>query len=96
MKHIENVQKRALKIIVNERISDYNDLLKKAKTCTIETRWKRQLVTEVYKDAHGLTHSYISDMFQEKNLLTGTLTHRSIAGLGTSEVGIRMWRAITT
>ncbi len=25
-----------------------------------------------------------------------TLAHRSIAGLGMSEVGIRMWRAITT
>ncbi len=64
----ENVQKRALRIIFNSRISDYNDLLKKANTCTIETRWKRQLVTEVYKAVNGLTPSYISDMFHEKTV----------------------------
>ncbi len=36
---IENVQQRALRIVFNDRISDYSDLLKKANT--IETRWKR-------------------------------------------------------
>ncbi len=30
------------------------------------------------------------------SVVAETLAHRSIAGLGTSEVGIRMWRAITT
>ncbi len=41
-------------IIFNDRISDYSDLLKKANTCTIGTRWTRQLVTEIYK-AVGLS-----------------------------------------
>ncbi len=67
MKRIENVQKIALRIVFNDRISDYSDLLKKANTCTIETRWKRQLITEVYKAINGLTPSYILAMFQEKN-----------------------------
>ncbi len=43
-------------------------LLKKTNTCTIETRWKRQLVTEVYKAVNGLTPSYISDIFQDKTV----------------------------
>ncbi len=68
MKCIENVQKRALRIVFNDRISDYSDLLKKANTCMIETRWKRQLVTEVYKAVNALTPSYISDTFQEKTV----------------------------
>ncbi len=68
MKCIENVQKRLIQIVFNDRISDYSDLLKKANTCTIETRWKRQLVTEVYKALNGLTPSYISDIFQEKTV----------------------------
>ncbi len=38
MKRIENVQKRALQIVFNDRISDYSDLLKKANTCTIKTK----------------------------------------------------------
>ncbi len=29
-------------------------------------------------------------------MVAETLAHRSIVGLGTSEVGIKMWRAITT
>ncbi len=65
--------KKALQIVFNDRISDYSDLLKKANTCTIETRWKRQLVTEVYKAVNGLTPSYISDMFQEKTVLNYNL-----------------------
>ncbi len=61
-------KKNALRIVFNDRISDYSDLLNKANTCTIETRWKRQLITEVYKAVNGLTPSYISDMFQEKTV----------------------------
>ncbi len=47
MKRFENVQKRALRIVYNDRTSDYSELLNSAKICTIETRWKRQFVTEV-------------------------------------------------
>ncbi len=68
MKRIENLQKHALRIVYNDRISDYSELLNEAKICTIETRWKRQLVTEVYKVMNNLTPSYILYMFKEKNL----------------------------
>ncbi len=69
MKRIENVQKHALRIVDNDRTVDYSELLNRAKICTIETGWKRQLVTEVYKAMNNLTPSYISDMFKEKNLI---------------------------
>ncbi len=65
---IENVHKHAPGIVYNDRTSDYSELLNRAKICTIETRWKRQLVTEVYKAMNNLTPSYISDIFKEKNL----------------------------
>ncbi len=68
MKWIENVQKRALRIVYNDRTSDYSELLNRTKICTIKTRWKRQLVTEVYKAMNNLTPSYISDMFKENTL----------------------------
>ncbi len=57
MKHIGNVQNRALRIVFHYRISDYSDLLKKANT--VYLRWKRQLITEVFKAVNGLTPSYI-------------------------------------
>ncbi len=49
MKNIENVQKQALRMVFNDYSSGYQELLKRAKTYTLEIRWKRQLVTEVYK-----------------------------------------------
>ncbi len=41
-------------------------LLKWAKTCTLEIRWKRQLVTEVYKATHYITPPYITSLFPPK------------------------------
>ncbi len=67
-KRIENVQKSALRLVFNDRTSDYSELLNRTKICTIETRWKRQLVTEAYKAMNKLIPSYISDLFKEKNL----------------------------
>ncbi len=32
----------------------------------LETRWKRHLVTEVYKATHNLTPSYITSLFPSK------------------------------
>ncbi len=66
MKHIVNVQKRALRIVFNDYSSSYQELLKQAKTCTLEIRWKRQLVNEVYKAIHNLTPPYITSLFSLK------------------------------
>ncbi len=81
MKQIENVQKQALRIVYNDRTSDYSELLNRAEICTIETRWKRQLVTEVYKAMNNLTPSYISDMFKEKPLRYNLLSSQIITQL---------------
>jgi hypothetical protein len=67
MKRLENVQKRALRLVFNEKL-DYSELLCKAKTCSLEVRWKRQLATEVYKAINGLTPTYISDLFVQKSV----------------------------
>ncbi len=66
MKHIENVQKQTLRMVFNDYSSSYQELLKWAKTCTLEIRWKRQLVTEVYKATHNLTPPYITSLFPSK------------------------------
>ncbi len=66
MKNIENVQKRALRNVFNDYSSNYQELLKRAKTCTLEIRWRRQLVTEVYKATHNLTPPYITSLSPPK------------------------------
>ena len=65
MRRIENLQKRALRLVYNEKLS-FDELLMKAKTYSLHVRWKRQLVVEVYKAIKGLTPSYISDLYQQK------------------------------
>ncbi len=68
MKHIENVQKRALRMIFNDHSSSYHEFLKQAKTCTLEIRWRMQLVTEVYKATNNLTPPYITSLFHPKRV----------------------------
>ncbi len=67
MKRFENVQQCALRIVY-DRTLDECEILNRAKICTTEARWKRQLVTEVYKAMNDLAPAYISDMFKEKKL----------------------------
>ncbi len=66
MKLIKNVQKQVIRRVYNDSTSYYSELLNRAHICTIETRWKRHLVSEVYKAMNDFTPSYISDMFKEK------------------------------
>ncbi len=84
--------------------SSYQELLKQAKTCTLEIRWKRQLVTEVYNATHNLTLPYITSLFPPKivnydvrsnmpisqpKLQTQTHGYHSIRNEGTS-----LWAAL--
>ncbi len=53
-------------MVFNDYSSSYQELLKQAKSCTPEIRWKRQLVTEVYKATHNLTPPYTTRLFPSK------------------------------
>ncbi len=55
-----------LRIVFNDYSSSYQELLKQAKTCTLKIRWKRQLVTDVYKATHNRTPPYITSLFPPK------------------------------
>jgi hypothetical protein len=66
MKRLEKINKRALSLVFGRHFT-YSELLSKAKTCSLEVRWKRQLVTEVYKAVNGLSPQYICDMFKQKS-----------------------------
>jgi hypothetical protein len=58
MKRLEKVDKRAWQLVFGKNFT-YDELLQKAKACTIEVKWKRQLVEEVFKAVHGLAPPYI-------------------------------------
>ncbi len=79
MKNFENVQKRALRMVFKDYSSSYQEFLKWAKTCTLEIRWKRQLVTEVYKATHNLTPPYITSLFPPKIVNYGLRSNMPIS-----------------
>ncbi len=95
---------QAFRMVFNDYSSIFQELLKRAKTCTLEIRWKRQLVTEVYKATHNLTPPYITSLCPPKivnydlrsnmpisqpKFQTQTHVHHSFKNEGT-----RLWAAL--
>ena len=66
MNKIENIQKRALRFLLNDYSSNYETLLKKAGKCTMEVKRLRTLTLEIYKAFNENSPSFIKDYF-EKN-----------------------------
>ena len=63
---IENIQRRAIKFLLNDYSSDYETLLKKADKCTMEVKRLRTLALEIFKAFNDKSPSFIKDYF-EKN-----------------------------
>ena len=61
---IENIQKRALRFIYDEKESDYNDLISRAGKTTMNVYRLRTLCTEIYKSINNLSPSYMNDIFR--------------------------------
>ena len=63
---IENIQKRALRFLLNDYSSDYKTLLKKTNKCTMEVKRLRLLALEIFKAFNENCPTFIKDYF-EKN-----------------------------
>ena len=63
---IENMQKRALRFLLNDYSSDYETLLKKTNKCTMEAKRLRLLALEIFKAFNENCPTFIMDYF-EKN-----------------------------
>ena len=63
---LENTQKRALRFVLNDYESDYNDLLTKAKVPGIKIMTLRQWAIEVYKSATKINPEYLNELFLSK------------------------------
>ena len=60
---IENIQKRALRFLLNDYESDYNTLLQKSDKCTMEIRRIRTLALETFKTINNLNPSFMNNLF---------------------------------
>ncbi len=65
---LEKVYERAVRLIFNDKMSTYIDLLRRAGVPSVLIRCQRVLATKVYKALHGLYPLYIQNLFNEKNL----------------------------
>ena len=63
---LENIQKRALRYVLNDYESDYNDLLTKVNVPGIKIMTLRQLTIEVYTSVAKIDLEYLNELFLSK------------------------------
>ena len=66
---IEQIQKRCLRIILDDYKSDYEILLEKGETSTMNVKRMRILATEIFKTINDLNPSFIGKIFLPLKLI---------------------------
>ena len=66
MKKTEKIHERALRFLHNDSNGSYDDLLSKAKKCTMKISRLRTLCTEIYKTVSKLNPPFMQDIFNLK------------------------------
>ena len=61
---IENLQKRALRFMLSEYESSYDELLRLSGSCAINGRLKRYLWVEIYKTLNDLNPIFMREIFE--------------------------------
>ena len=61
---MENIQKRALRFLLDDNDSTYEELLVKSNNNFMSVKRLKVLCTEIYKTLKNLNPSYMSDIFQ--------------------------------
>ena len=64
---IERIHKRALKLMLNDFTSDYETLMAKANTSTLEVKRLRSICTEIYKTGNDLSAPYMKELLVPRN-----------------------------
>ena len=64
---IENLQKRALRFLLNDYDSTYEDLLEKSGYPNMNLRRQRKLCIEIYKTLNKLNPGYMNDIIKLRN-----------------------------
>ena len=71
---VGKIQERALRLLHNDFVSDYAELLKKFGKATMEIKRLRCLALEIFKNVNNLNPYYMKDIFSK----TTNLTHRPL------------------
>ena len=66
IRKIEKIQKRCLRIILNDYESDYENVLRNSNNPTMEIRKLRTLTNEIFKVANEINPPYMKNIFTLK------------------------------
>ena len=61
---IEKIQERALRLVLDDYISDYSTLLKKSGVDALKTKLIKTLATEIYKAINSISPKYMKEVFK--------------------------------
>ena len=61
---IEKIQERALRLVLDDHISDYPTLLGKAAIDPLKTKQIKTLATEIYKTIYSINPNYMKEIFK--------------------------------
>ncbi len=65
-KKCENIQDRALRFVVNDKVSTYESLLDRCGYTTLHIRRIKTIVTKVFKSVYDLHPTFTKEMFNRK------------------------------
>ena len=65
---INRIHERALRIVFNDNVSSFDELINKSGSVRVHHRNLQFLAIEIYKALHNLSPPYMSDLFQLKNI----------------------------
>ena len=64
---IESLHKRALRFLLNDYVSSYEQLLEKSGKCNMNICRLRYLCIEIYKTFNDLNPSFMKEIFEKRN-----------------------------
>ena len=91
---IDKLQERALRIVYQDNVSSFEELLKKDNSARVHQRNLKTLATEIYKIKNNLSPQIIQDIFpQEKKIYTlRNKNHLTLSNLKSVSYGIESLR----
>ena len=94
IRKIEKIQKRCLRIILNDYESDYETLLRKSNKPTMEIRRLRTLAVEIFKTLNEINPPYMKNIFTPKENSKVKQNHIIVKRTNTSRFGTQRLRSL--
>ena len=99
----ENIQKRALRFLLNDYKSNYDQLIEKSNKSTIEIRKLRILAIEIFKTINDLNSPYMKEIFElntnrnpERKMLMVKVTESKKYGTDSlKHMGPKIWNCLS-